>query len=69
LQARRGEASQLSVNELYAGASPSDPWNGKRERLPYKTRAAANTHSLLPSQLRQFGSDPYRFSRSLLSPP
>ena len=35
-----------------AGASPADPGNGKRERLPYKTRAAAHTHSLLPFAYR-----------------
>ena len=26
------------VSNCRAGASPADPWNGKRERLPYKIR-------------------------------
>ena len=36
-QSQRVALISYQVSNCRAGASPADPWNGKRERLPYKS--------------------------------
>ena len=69
MRGRRPEEAKprsYRLSNCRAGASPADPWNGKRERLPYKTRSLP---TLTRCFLRSYGSSArtlvYRFSRSL----
>ena len=39
IRGQRPDEAKLRNYRLSNGASPADPWNGKRERLPYKTRS------------------------------